>query len=86
MCFSLFMSLMDTSIASTSILLITDELGGFDKSSWAFTSYLLTYCGFSIIINKVSDIFGRKSLMIFSVAFFALFSGLCGASQTLIQL
>lgn len=45
LCFALFMSLMDSSIASTAILVITDQLGGYDKSSWVFTSYLLTYSG-----------------------------------------
>lgn len=42
---SLFVAQMDTSITSTSILTITDQLGGFKKSSWVFTAYMLPFCG-----------------------------------------
>ena len=42
---SLFVAQMDTSVTSTAILQITDSLGGYEKSSWVFTSYMLTYCG-----------------------------------------
>lgn len=39
---------MEALVASTAILSISDELGGFDKSSWTFTSYLLNYSGRSL--------------------------------------
>lgn len=41
---SLFVTQMDTSIASTSILTITADLGGYKKISCVFTSYMLSYC------------------------------------------
>lgn len=44
---SLFVAQMDNYVTSTAILDITDELGGYEKSSWVFTAYLLTYCGTS---------------------------------------
>jgi MFS family permease len=44
---SLFVAQMDTSVTSTAILNITDELGSYEKNSWVFTAYLLTYCGMS---------------------------------------
>lgn len=77
---------MESSVTSTSILAITDQLGGFDKSSWVFTAYLLTYSGLLIVWAKISDIFGRKPLLISAIALFSTFSGACGASQTLVQL
>jgi hypothetical protein len=40
-----FLVQMESSIASTSILSITDQFGGFEKSSWVFMAYMLTYCG-----------------------------------------
>jgi hypothetical protein len=42
---ALFVAQMDTSVASTAILQITDQLGGYEESSWVFTAYMLTYCG-----------------------------------------
>jgi hypothetical protein len=42
---SLFVAQMDTSITSTAIVKITDRLGDYEKNSWVFTAYLLTFCG-----------------------------------------
>lgn len=42
---SMFIVQMDSSIISTSVVDITDQLGGYEKSSWLFTAYLITYCG-----------------------------------------
>jgi MFS family permease len=99
------MTQLESSIVSTSALTITNELGGYDKSSWIFTAYLLTYggktglwfrtatehrspraSGMLIIWAKLSDIFGRKPLLVTAVFIFIAFSGACGASQMLIQL
>ncbi|TGJ79408.1 hypothetical protein E0Z10_g9361 [Xylaria hypoxylon] len=67
---ALFMVQSESSITSTAITSITDDLGSFEKSSWVFTAYLLTYSAFPILLSKLSDILGRA----------------CGASQTLVQL
>lgn len=40
-----FLTTMDTTIATTSLVAITDDLGGFQLSSWILTSYLLGYVG-----------------------------------------
>jgi hypothetical protein len=42
---SMFVVQLDSSIISTSVVDITDQLGGYEKSSWLFTSYLITFCG-----------------------------------------
>ena len=42
---ALFLVNMEISIVTTSIVGITDDLQGFDQSSWLATSYLLTYVG-----------------------------------------
>jgi MFS family permease len=39
-----------------------------------------------MIWAKVSDIIGRKTALLISLSIFTLFSGLCGASQTFMQL
>jgi formate hydrogenlyase subunit 3/multisubunit Na+/H+ antiporter MnhD subunit len=41
---SMFLVQMDSSIISTAVVDITDHLGGYEKSSWLFTAYLITYC------------------------------------------
>ena len=39
-----------------------------------------------IISAKLSDIFGRKPALVIAVCIFTIFSGACGASQSLIEL
>ena len=42
---AVFLPSMEVSIVATSLLAITNELQGFDQSSWIVTSYMLTYTG-----------------------------------------
>ena len=42
---SIFIVQMESSITSTAVLVITDDLGGYEISSWLFTAYFITYCG-----------------------------------------
>jgi hypothetical protein len=83
---ALFIAMVEALIASTAVIAITDDLGGFDKSSWVFTAYLLTFCGFQMVYGKLSDLIGRKATILSALFIFTVFSGLCGASQTLDQL
>ncbi|KAI3010430.1 hypothetical protein CBS147346_1643 [Aspergillus niger] len=42
---SFFLTGLESTIVSTSLVAITDDLQGFGRSSWIITSYLLTYAG-----------------------------------------
>ncbi|KAL8785687.1 MAG: hypothetical protein Q9213_003246 [Squamulea squamosa] len=85
-CLALFLSTLEITIVSTALVSISNDLNGFHRSSWVITSYLLTYTGFLIIIAKLSDIFGRKPLMMSTIVIFLVFSAGCGAVKTLSQL
>ncbi|KAL8805180.1 MAG: hypothetical protein Q9200_005536 [Gallowayella weberi] len=85
-CLALFLSTLEITIVSTALVSISDDLDGFHKSSWVITSYLITYTGFLIIIAKLSDIFGRKPLMMSTIVLFLVFSAGCGGVKTLAQL
>ncbi|RYP24066.1 hypothetical protein DL765_000794 [Monosporascus sp. GIB2] len=41
----LFLTAVEASIVTTSLVAITDDLGGFESSSWVVSSYLLGYVG-----------------------------------------
>jgi MFS family permease len=81
-----FIAMVEALIASTDVLAITDDLGGYEKSSWVFTAYLLTFCDFQMVYGKLSDLIGRKFTILSALFIFTVFSGLCGANQTLDQL
>ncbi|OTB15832.1 hypothetical protein K445DRAFT_300593 [Daldinia sp. EC12] len=77
---------MESTITSTSLIAITDDLGGYIKSSWILTAYWLTSGAFQIIWARLSDVIGRKVAIMSSVFIFTAFSGACGGSQTVFQL
>lgn len=57
---------------------IIAELNGFDRYSWVTTAYLLTSTAILPVVGKLSDLHGRKWLLISSVIGFVLASTLCG--------
>ncbi|KAK0625390.1 putative multidrug resistance protein fnx1 [Bombardia bombarda] len=77
---------LEVTIVATSLVAITDDLGGFGQSSWIFTAYLITYITGLIIWAKLSDFIGRKSASVASLVLFTAFSGACGGAQTMNQL
>ncbi|KAK8060029.1 MFS multidrug transporter [Apiospora saccharicola] len=83
LCLSLLLSTLETTIVSTSLVSITNALGGFEQRDWVVTSYLISY---TVIFAKFSDILGRKLLILVAVAFFAVFSIVCGSISNMIQL
>ncbi|KAK2796804.1 hypothetical protein FQN51_009028 [Onygenales sp. PD_10] len=83
---SLFLSTLETTIVSTSLVSITNALSGFQLRDWIVTSYLLTYTGFLVIYAKLGDVFGRKTMFLLALALFTLFSILCGAANGIVEL
>ncbi|GAW20659.1 hypothetical protein ANO14919_101670 [Xylariales sp. No.14919] len=73
-------------VVATSVVAITDDLGGVDDRSWFLTSYLLGYVAIIVISSKLSDIYGRKPTYISCIATFLMGSVACSAAQTTTQL
>ncbi|KNG88688.1 hypothetical protein ANOM_003111 [Aspergillus nomiae NRRL 13137] len=82
----LFLTNLEIPIVNTSSFSITREIGGLDKVYWVIAAYMLGYVGVLVISAKLSDLFGRKSSLITAILIFIIFSGACGASQTIVQL
>ncbi|KAL1970237.1 hypothetical protein VTN77DRAFT_5397 [Rasamsonia byssochlamydoides] len=82
----LYLVNIETTIVSTSLITITDNLHGFNRTSWIVTGYLITYTGFIILWSKLSDIIGRKPAILATIAIFIAFSLGCGLSQSMSQL
>lgn len=84
---SMFLVALDQTIISTALGTIVEEFNAFDSLSWIVTAYLLTTTVTVPIAGKLSDLFGRRTLLLIGVAIFALgslFSGLAGDVNGLI--
>ncbi|KAE8353172.1 major facilitator superfamily domain-containing protein [Aspergillus coremiiformis] len=98
---SLYLVNLEVTIVSTSLLSITSDLDGFNKTSWIVTGFLVTYTGwislpwlpdlsgpaklrtgFMSIWTRVSDIIGRKKVLIAALVTFVAFSLGCGLSRS----
>ncbi len=83
---AIFLSAVDGTIVSTALPTIVGELGGLDQLTWVVTSYFVTSTIFTLLIGKVSDIYGRRPMFILSIVAFLVASAMAGLSQTMTQL
>ncbi|WP_194818151.1 MDR family MFS transporter [Nocardia sp. XZ_19_385] len=77
---------LDSTIIATAILTITQNLGGFAQFPWLFSIYLLAQAVTVPIYGKLADTFGRKPVLLFGIAVFALGSLLCGLATSMVGL
>jgi len=76
----LLLGALDQNIVATALPRIIEHLHGIELYSWVGTSYMLTSTVMVPIYGKLSDIYGRKRILIIGVSIFLLGSMLCGLS------
>src|SRR5205823_4563721 len=81
----LFLAALDQTVVGTALPKIVTDLHGNDIYTWAFTSYLLTATISGPIYGKLSDLFGRRPILLFAVSVFLIGSLLSGLSQEMWQ-
>lgn len=83
---SLFLVALDQTIIATALGRIVEDFNAFDSLSWIVTAYLLTTTITVPIAGKLSDLFGRRSILLIGVAIFSIGSLLSGMSGNVEQL
>lgn len=84
---SLFLVALDQTIIATALSKIVEEFNSYESLSWIVTAYLLTTTVTVPIAGKLSDLFGRKVILLIGVAIFgvgSLASGLAGDINQLV--
>ena len=82
----LFMALMDISIISTCLYTISIEFNDYRKTIWAALAYTLADIAFSVFVSRLSDVLGRKAVILISFFIFTCFSLASGLAHTAVQL
>ena len=82
----LFLSALDQTVVGTALPTIVTDLGGNSLYVWVVTAYLLTSTVTIPIYGKLSDIFGRKIMLIIGISLFLVGSALSGLSQNMAEL
>ncbi|TQN65363.1 Efflux pump dotC [Colletotrichum shisoi] len=82
----LFVSFIDQTSVSTTVPAIAGDLDTGTATSWIGTSFLIASTAFQLINGRLSDIFGRKNLLMICLVLMAVGDVLCGFSRTKEQL
>lgn len=77
---------LDQTIIATALGKIVEEFNAFDSLSWIVTAYLLTTTITVPIAGKLSDLFGRRIILLIGVAVFVIGSLLSGTSGSVTEL
>lgn len=83
---TIFMAAIEGTIVATAMPTIVGSLGGIDLFSWIFGAYLLTQAILIPIYGRLSDLYGRKPVLLFGIAVFLIGSVLCGLAWNMVSL
>ncbi|GAA4624993.1 hypothetical protein GCM10023196_027410 [Actinoallomurus vinaceus] len=82
----MFLAMLDQTIVGTSLPTIVRDLRGEDLYTWVVTAYLLTSTITVPLYGRLSDVHGRKPLLLIGVTVFLIGSGLCAVAQNMPEL
>jgi EmrB/QacA subfamily drug resistance transporter len=82
----LFLGALDQTIVGVALPTIITELGGQALYTWTITIYLLTSTITVPFYGKLSDLYGRKPMLLIGIVLFLIGSALSGLSQNMEQL
>jgi EmrB/QacA subfamily drug resistance transporter len=69
---------VDSTIIATAVPSIVADIGGFSEFPWLFSIYLLAQAVSVPVYGKLSDLFGRKPIILFGIGLFLAGSVMCG--------
>jgi EmrB/QacA subfamily drug resistance transporter len=82
----MLLAALDQTIVGTALPTIVGKLGGLEHYSWVITAYLLTSTASTPLYGKISDLYGRRPVLLFAIGTFLVGSLLAGLSQEMWQL
>ena len=82
----MLLAALDQTAVVPAVPAIAADLNGFGHLAWIVSAYLLTSTAATPIYGKLSDIHGRRALLLPAIVLFVIASALCGVAQSLPQL
>lgn len=77
---------LDQNIVNTALPQVAGDLGGLSHLSWIVTAFMLTSTITTPLYGRLSDMYGRRRLLVTAIAIFLAASALCGLAQSMTQL
>jgi EmrB/QacA subfamily drug resistance transporter len=82
----MFLAALDQTVVVPAVPAIAADLNSYGHLSWIISAYLLTATAATPIYGKLSDLYGRRALLLPAIVWFMGASVLCGMAQSLPQL
>ena len=82
---AMFLGALSQTVVATTMPLIIADLGGFDRYTWAATSYMVTATLAFPIVGRLSDIHGRRPFLLLGLVIFSAGSILLGFCESMTQ-
>jgi len=79
----IFLFAIDGTVVSAAMPTIVGKLGGLELYGWVFSTYMLTSALSTPLFGNLSDLYGRRRLILIGIGLFTLGSALCGAAQSM---
>ena len=83
---AMFLAALNQTIVATALPTIGRDFRDFELLPWVVTSYLLTSTVVAPLYGKLSDIYGRRAMMLASIGIFIAGSAACAAAPDMIML
>src|SRR2546421_1979893 len=80
---AMFLGALDQTIVATALPTIGRDLENADDLPWVVTSYLLTATAVTPLYGKLSDIYGRRAMLLLAIGVFAIASIACAFAPTM---
>ncbi|KAK9455915.1 major facilitator superfamily domain-containing protein [Dipodascopsis uninucleata] len=79
----IFLAALDGTIVATLLAHIASEFGEFRSVAWIATGYMISLAAVQPLYGKISDIFGRKPVLLCCNVMFGIGSVMCGTAPTM---
>src|SRR6516225_6934633 len=83
---AMFLGALDQTIVATALPTIGRDLGNVADLSWVVTAYLLTATAVTPLYGKLSDIHGRRAMLLVAIGVFASGSVACALAPSMVVL
>jgi len=83
---AIFIAALNQTIIAPALPTIGREFNDFESLSWLVTAYLLTSTAVAPLYGKLSDIYGRRRMMLIALAIFTLGALVCALAPSMIVL
>jgi EmrB/QacA subfamily drug resistance transporter len=83
---ALFLANLDQTIVATSLSTMARDLDGWALMPWVVSAYLVTSTTMTPIYGRLSDLYGRRPVLLTAIGLFVGASVLCALAQTMPQL